>query len=133
MKDWIERWGPAVLVMAIIFIASATPNSDLPALGAWDFFAKKGGHMLGYALLAVAISHGLNSRKSITRPQFILAVCLAIVYAASDEWHQKFTPGRHASINDVFIDATGATIGLAFWYWVRARFLRRQKAINSRN
>jgi VanZ family protein len=129
MKDWLWRWGPAVLVMAVIFIASATPSSDLPTLGSWDFVAKKGSHMLGYALLSVAIFHGLNNRKSITRPQFMLAVCLAVIYAASDEWHQKYTPGRSPSLSDVLIDATGAALGLALWCSVRERFLRWQKAL----
>jgi len=128
MKDWIGRWGPAVLVMIIIFIASATPSSDIPTLGSWDFLAKKGGHMIGYALLAAAYFHGLNNRKNIKRSQFILAICLAVAYAASDEWHQRFTPGRTASIRDVLIDATGAALGLAFLSWLRTRFTKTQQA-----
>jgi hypothetical protein len=105
--------------MAIIYRASATPGSDLPTFGAWDFLVKKGGHMLGYALLASAYFHALNKGKRMTKSQFIQAVCLASIYAASDEFHQRFTPGRTASIDDVCIDTIGATIGLALWCWIR--------------
>ena len=30
-----------------------------------------------------------------------------IIYAASDEFHQYFVPGRSAAIKDVFIDTCG--------------------------
>jgi VanZ family protein len=128
MKDWFWRWGPAVLVMILIFIASATPSSDLPAFGLWDVIVKKGGHMFGYALLAAAFIHGLNNRANMRRSQFIFAMCLAIAYAASDEWHQRFTPGRTSSVLDVFIDSTGAFLGLTLWCFARSRFPSWQKA-----
>ena len=131
MKDWIRCWGPAVLVMAIIFIASATPDTNLPTIGEWDLFVKKAGHMIGYALLAITIFHALNYHKGLTRSQLILAFCLAVAYAASDELHQRFTRGRNASIHDVFIDAAGAALGLALWFCLRSHFLRWQKALRS--
>jgi len=75
--------------------------------------------MLGYALLASAYFHALNHGKRMRMSQFILAVCLASIYAASDEFHQRFTPGRTASIDDVCIDTIGAAVGLALWCWIR--------------
>ena len=123
--------GPAIIVMVLIFIASATPGSELPRFGFWDIFVKKGGHMLGYALLTAAYFHALNNGRSITRFQLIVAVCLAILYAATDEWHQSFTPGRTSSIRDVCIDAVGGFIGLALWCLIRNR-LSRHKAPRSR-
>ncbi len=124
MKGWLWRWGPAILVMVIIFFASDTPGSDLPKFGAWDFFAKKGGHMMGYALLASAYFHGLNKGRKATVLQFMAAVCLACLYAVSDEFHQSFTPGRTPSLYDVCIDTAGAGIGLSIWSLMRAWFSR---------
>ena len=118
MKPWIHRWGPAVLVMAIIFFASAIPGSDLPKFGNWDFLAKKAAHILGYALLASAYLYAIGGER-ISRTQLFFALVLAIVYACSDEWHQRFTPGRTSSITDVFIDTIGSVIGLAISYLVR--------------
>ncbi len=46
--------------MAIIFAFSSTPGKDLPNFGVLDFLVKKGGHMLGYGLLALAYWRGLG-------------------------------------------------------------------------
>lgn len=112
MKVWIKRWGPAVLIMAVIFFASGTPGDSLPRFGTPDFLTKKGGHMLGYALLAAAYLRGLNYGKSCTKLPAFAAVSLAIAYAMSDELHQKFTEGRSPSLMDVWIDAAGACLGI---------------------
>jgi VanZ family protein len=121
MRPCIRRWGPAVFIMLLIFIASAIPGSELPTFGGWDTIVKKGGHMFGYALLAAAYFHALNNRKRITPLQFILAVCMAILYAVTDEFHQSYTSGRTASLWDVCIDSVGGFIGPAVWYLIRTR------------
>ncbi len=38
---------------------------------------------------------------------FIYPTALSLCYAASDEFHQLFVPGRGGSIRDVAIDAIG--------------------------
>ncbi|MBP1610430.1 MAG: VanZ family protein [Acidobacteria bacterium] len=125
MRSFIWRWGPAIAVMAIIFAASATPGPDLPTLGAWDVFARKGGHLCGYALLAASLLHALTYGMEISRAHFIAAVCLAVLYAVSDEWHQTFTPGRSPSVYDVGIDTAGALIGASAFNRLRMYFARR--------
>ncbi|HYK88087.1 MAG TPA: VanZ family protein [Acidobacteriota bacterium] len=119
MSLWIRRWGMAILMMAAIFIASGTPGNDLPQLGHWDLFAKKGGHMLGYGLLAIGYLRGLANGKPITWRQCALAVIFSILYAATDEFHQSFVAGRNSSIDDVMIDAVGAGFGTGMWTWIR--------------
>lgn len=113
MKVWMRRWGPAVLVMSLIFIASAIPGDTLPSFSVWDLLVKKGGHMVGYALLAGAFFHALRRGSSASSRNAIVPVCLAALYASSDELHQAFTPGRSPSPHDVIIDIGGAIIGVA--------------------
>jgi VanZ family protein len=43
---------------------------------------------------------------------FSLGFC--IPYAALDEWHQSFVPGRGPGIKDVMIDSSGAICGVLF-------------------
>jgi hypothetical protein len=120
MKNWLYRWGPALLFMAIIFMASATPGSEIPGFGFWDIFAKKSGHLIGYALLAAAYCHALNNGKRTPKWLFVLALCMTALYAASDEWHQKFTPGRSPSLLDVGIDITVNPQLCYYWhFWAR--------------
>jgi hypothetical protein len=125
MKNWLYRWGPAILLMAIIFIASATPGSEIPGFGFWDLFAKKGGHLIGYALLAAAYYHALNKGKRAPKWLFVLALCMTALYAASDEWNQKFTPGRSPSLLDVGIDIAGGILGITV-----SCLMRKCKAFN---
>jgi VanZ family protein len=127
MKAWLWRFGPALIIMAIIFLASATPSTDLPTFGSWDFMAKKGGHMLGYALLAAACYHALNSGRNASRSCFFIAFCLTVFYAMSDEWHQRFVTGRTSSLRDVGIDAIGGFISLALLLIAKMRFSRSDK------
>jgi VanZ family protein len=112
LKIWLRRWGPAALMMAAIFIFSSRPSTALPDFGFWDYFVKKGGHMLGYGLLALAYWRGLG----LTRGRKWLAWGFAIGYAVTDEIHQAFVPGRHPSLFDVlFFDNLGALLGLILW------------------
>jgi VanZ family protein len=52
-----------------------------------------------------------------------VAFALAVLYAASDEFHQTFVEGRVGAIHDVAIDAIGAAIGIALYRSARARRL----------
>jgi VanZ family protein len=116
--------------MAVIFLASSTPGDELPQFGAFDFSFKKGGHTLGYALLALGFLRGLAWKRQTSRRSMIFAVLFSFLYALSDEFHQTFTPGRTPSVLDVLIDTTGAVVGVAGWTFIRDRFFPRRAALN---
>jgi VanZ family protein len=109
------RWLPALIIMLLIFAASATPSASIPEFGFWDTVVKKGGHMTGYGLLAAAYWYGLGFDLK----KGWLAWLLAVLYAATDEFHQSFTPGRHPSPVDVFLfDGGGAALALTALTWI---------------
>ena len=103
------RWLPALALMAVIFWLSSQPDTALPDFGALDILVKKGAHFTGYALLALsyAFALGPNSGRSI-----FLSFILTLLYAVTDEIHQSFVPGRHASIWDIALDISGALLAL---------------------
>jgi len=80
---------------------------------------RKTAHFLEYAIFGffTARSFKLSNKK----PFFAIPFCG--IYAATDEYHQTFTPGRSGEFGDVLLDTTGATFG-AFIYWF---FTRKQK------
>ena len=120
MNNKFLKWMPALIMMAAIFWFSSQPITDLPNFNWADMLVKKSGHMIGYALLAIAYWFGLDRK----RDQWWLAWLLAILYALTDEYHQRFTFGRHSTIWDVLIfDNLGALIGLwlAHRYWQQKR------------
>lgn len=95
--------------MLIIFVASAQPSTNLPDFDWADGLVKKGGHLMGYALLAIAYWRGLGHR----RDTWLFAWMLAVLYAVTDEVHQTFVAGRTASVWDVVIfDSFGALSSL---------------------
>jgi hypothetical protein len=105
------RWVPALMVMAAIFIASSLPARVIPFFGEWDLVVKKGGHVLGYALLGVSYFLALPPRLA---PSYraLTALLMAILFALSDEFHQSFVEGRTSTLRDVLIDGIGATVAL---------------------
>jgi hypothetical protein len=105
----VLRWLPALLMMLTIFLFSARSSSDLPNFDWADRIVKKGGHMIGYAVLAVSYWRAFYLRQE----RWWLAWCLAVLYAVTDELHQSFVPGRFPSIWDVLVyDNLGALVSL---------------------
>ena len=115
---WLQRWGPAFVLMLVIFIFSATPSYDLPNFGGIDTIVKKGAHMLGYALLTLAYLRGSTGKAITGRETWkyaIFSLFLAALYAMTDEYHQSFVPGRNSRWTDVGIDTIGGAVGLLVW------------------
>ena len=111
----IRLWLPVLLYMAAIFFVSSLEKAPLP-----EGIPDKGAHWLGYLGLGVlvvrALAHGLPAR--ITLGQGLVAMIVNVAYAATDEYHQLFVPGRSADINDVYADALGAAAGIVVcWAW----------------
>ena len=105
----VLRWLAALFMMLVIFFVSAQPSSDLPNFAWADRIVKKGGHTIGYALLAISYWRAFQFQ----RQKWWLAWCLAVLYAITDEFHQSFIPGRFPSVWDVLIfDNLGAFIGI---------------------
>jgi VanZ family protein len=105
----VLRWLPVLLVMLVIFLVSSKPSSALPNFDWADQLIKKGGHMIGYALLALSYWRALSFRQG----KWWLAWGFALLYAVTDEFHQSFVPGRHPSVWDVLVfDNFGALISL---------------------
>ena len=104
----LPSWLPATLMMIAIFIFSSIPSSTMPHFNWADTLVKKGAHMLGYGLLAFAYFYAFKFAPS----KLKFALLLALLYAMTDEFHQSFVPGRHASWLDVAIDSAGAIITL---------------------
>jgi VanZ family protein len=111
----VPRWFPALAIMLVIFVFSSQPRDNLPSFLNWDYVVKKGGHFIGYGLLALSYFHMLRYDKR----QYWLAWLLAVLYAATDEFHQSFVPGRNPSIVDIFLfDGLGALFALWLYFLV---------------
>ena len=125
LRRLLRIWGPVVVLMAVIFVVSATSSPPrLPAPFS-DFAA----HAIAYAVLALAMLRAVTGADSsrITAGGVMLAVVLTVAYGLTDEVHQSLVPGRTPELRDLAADAVGAAAGAALgWAWsivlaVRAR------------
>ena len=113
----------SVLWMCLIFILSSVSGSHLGPDDPLLDLIKKAGHFVIFGVLGSLYLYTLKGRRSLPETQitlFLLSLFLATVYAATDEYHQSFTPGRHASAYDVVIDACGAMTFLAWFYAMKS-------------
>jgi VanZ family protein len=99
----LSLWLPVVIWAAVIFAFSSIASLGT-GLGVWDTILRKGAHMTEYAILGLLLLRALGRE--------LPAFALGIAYAITDEIHQHFVRGRHASPIDVLIDTAGVAIGI---------------------
>ena len=85
-----------------------------------DHPVRKAAHAAEYAVLGVLLIS--LSGYYIKRRWILTAWTIGTLYAASDELHQYFVPGRSCQITDVMLDSAGVLAGTVFG-WLFLRFL----------
>jgi VanZ family protein len=90
----------------------------------FHFYLRKGGHVIGYGMLALLLLRGWRAtlgRRQTWIPRLAALSWLGTALVASmDEWHQSFIPSRTGTIRDVLLDAAAGLIFLAVaLFWLR--------------
>ena len=73
---------------------------------------RKLAHFSIYALVGVWIMSFMSTFNIRLYKKWIISMLVGALYAASDEFHQSFVPGRGPSIIDVGIDSLGVFTGI---------------------
>jgi VanZ family protein len=81
---------------------------------------RKMGHFGEYSVFAIFLYHAVgDGHRSAWNPRKALAcILLAGLYSLTDEFHQRFVPGRGPSIVDCGFDTLGAMLGMVIVYIV---------------
>ena len=112
---------PMWLCMATIFYFSS--KSSTPSAITWFAGADKVAHFIGFFTLALCCCYSIPTKnwKSNTKLWFLGVFVFSCTYAALDEFHQSFVPGRLVSwkdwLADVFGSATAILIVWRFAIW----------------
>jgi VanZ family protein len=143
-KSFLKYWLPVILWAVLIFSASGDkksvqrssriiepfvrwliPDISDEAVRSTVLLVRKCAHVTEFAiftLLLVRAANGTlwknNERWNWNAVKFAFAT--SVLFAASDEIHQCFVPGRQGAVMDVVIDSAGAVFSL-FCLWLGAR------------
>jgi VanZ family protein len=134
-KAWLVltvAWAATIFSLSRAAYSAATSASFLSTGLDWLYLSshpqdlallnalfRKSSHLAEYAILAVLL---YNCLKPVANPFWspraaYWALVVSGCYSMTDELHQYFVPGRHASLSDCLIDTTGALLGL----WVLSK------------
>jgi|SRR5688500_10840615 len=121
-----SAWLPVVAWAALIFTLSSIPDLGT-GLGGWDLALRKAAHVAEYAVLGALLFRALSlaGHPFHAASTVAWAWLIGATYAASDELHQHFVPGRQASALDLVLDAAGVAVGALAIRLVRSSRLLR--------
>jgi VanZ family protein len=113
LKDFFSFWLPALAWCGVIFGLSSIPTLPTPKIIWWDFVLKKSAHVIEYAILYFLVYRAVNKNpksEEVPKTNWFGPFLFCLLYAVSDEYHQKFVPGRHAKPMDIGFDTLGMVI-----------------------
>ncbi|HEX2711971.1 MAG TPA: VanZ family protein [Candidatus Acidoferrales bacterium] len=137
----LRQWYPAVIWGAAIwlfstgsFSARSTSRFILPllhwmlpwasreTLDLMHFLIRKSGHFVEFFVFSLLVLRGIRGNRPGWKLAWgLAAVLIAACYAALDEFHQSFVPGRTASPMDSLLDTCGAAAAQLL-SWLRMRW-----------
>lgn len=115
LKNFFLFWLPWYLYSAAIFVASAIPHPEAVLhITIKDFLL----HPLEFLALCLLTLRAFRQSglSFISARVVFMSVLFCLVYAASDEFHQFFVPGRTADFFDWIYDSLGILTGVLIYY-----------------
>ena len=108
MNQLLISWTPAVVWAGFLFLLSSRPFlPGPPGLPLADKLL----HLVLYLILGTTLVWA--GRRNMSRGFFLALALSGVLFAASDEWHQGFVPGRDPSVGDLMADVVGLFLGFA--------------------
>jgi VanZ family protein len=147
-QNLLKAWIAAILWLIVIAIESSAMLSahntsrilypllhflfglDWERFQAWHFYMRKGGHVVGYAILSILLFRAWRatlasmSLTNWTLRWATLALLGTTLVASLDEWHQSFIPSRTGRWQDVALDTCAglaAQLAIFLWWSMRRR------------
>ena len=117
-----------------LFHRNLSESQIIAAAEKIQFPVRKGAHMSEYAMLALLLFHALCAFDMPDgKIKYLFTLLIVAVYAASDEMHQLFIPGRAGSGRDVLIDTAGGAIMLLIIFGIRYTLFHRKNVKESKS
>ena len=126
----IIAWVLVVAWAALIFVLSSIPGTSYPSHPeAMNVVA----HFVLYMVLGVLLTVALGHTKMALWKVALIAIAIASLYGASDEFHQLFTPFRNCDPMDWLVDTVAGTGGAALAvFYISAKRVSRSRRKDSK-
>lgn len=105
-EDSSDMSGRLVAILKLLGIGTGGQGLAMISL-----LVRKAAHMTEYAILFLLVANAVSLDHS-GRRAYLYALLITVGYAATDEFHQMFVPGRAGTPVDVMIDTIGAGVGV---------------------
>jgi VanZ family protein len=142
-NNLLKAWIAAVLWLIVIAIESTAALSayhtsrilypifhylfgmDYRHFTVWHFYIRKGGHVVGYAILSILLFRAWRATLPVVKNSLwalrwsMIAIFGTLIVASLDEWHQSFIPSRTGRWQDVVLDTCAGIAAqiLIFFWW----------------
>lgn len=105
----MSLWLPVIAYMAMLFGFSSL-SALPPPPGQISYYEV---HVAAYAVLGLLTSRALAKGRvrNVTWRVVWGAIAISSLYGVTDEYHQRFVPGRELDLVDMISDAIGSVIG----------------------
>jgi len=109
----ILAWAAVAFYMAVIYALSSMPFDSQLFHTAQKIHMDWIVHVVEYSVFGflLARAFGCSVPSKTGRRLLLAALVFGVLYAASDEWHQRSVPNRDASVYDAIADTVGLALG----------------------
>jgi VanZ family protein len=132
VKKFVKWWLPVLVWMGVIFAGSSI--GSLPRVGGkvTDGVAHRVAHVMEFAILGALTLRAVSQDRRVTKRELISTLIIIALYGASDEFHQRFTPGRSSEGLSVVFDVAGGLAGAWIYRWWRQRHRATSRSVIDR-
>jgi len=119
--------GVTAFIIETIQLIAPQLNLETPA---FHFFIRKNAHFFAYFMLGWLVMNAWRTQEVFGLRRVVWTVAICFLYAASDETHQLFIPGRSGEVRDVLIDTAGASTGVVIYLvlgWLIGKLIKRSR------
>ena len=106
------------MLAASVLAVSSWPSLKVPEIG-WSV-EDKILHLIVYSLLAYLAFRGWLPGDGLRHAVWVILLVLAC-FAAADEYHQRWIPGRYVEWGDFLADGLGVLAGFLVAFWQSRR------------
>lgn len=121
---FINRWGPVLLWMVVIYSFSANSNPFQvvpPIVTVSDEVIGRAAHVLEFAVLAVLASRAILLGRAMNLKSVAWIFLFSVSYGVFDELHQSLIPGRAFQLLDLGLDVFGVLVGISLFAFSKPR------------